>query len=97
MAIVSTLPRNLGLTGRKLAVVQAAITGTGSMATGLAGLITGGAVVSVANAATTVTTQVASVTSVTGGSVAVVVVDLQAAANAISAAPKNVNLWAIGS
>jgi hypothetical protein len=97
MAIVGTLRKALGA-GKKIAVVQSAVTGTGTIATGLQTVDTGGVQLTVANSATTVPTggSVAAVTSMTGASANVVVVDQQAAANAVAGGAKNVNLLAIG-
>ena len=97
MAIVGSLRPALGK-GKKLAVVQGAITGTGTIVTGLTSVDTGGVQLTVANSATTVPTggSVAAVTSMTGATANVVVVDQQAAANAVAGGAKNVNLLAVG-
>lgn len=96
MSIVANLPRAIGSDTRKLAVAQGAVTGTGGIATGLSSIDTGAAVASVANAPTTVTTQTCEISSISGGTVNIVVVDLQAAANAISGTARNINVIAVG-
>ena len=96
MSIIRNLVRGQGKTTGKISESQGAITGTGGIATGLGSIDTGGAFVAVANAATTVTTQSSSITSISGGTVNVVVVDQQAAANVIGASAKNVNVLAVG-
>ena len=76
---------------------QAAITGTGSLIfTGLATVIVGSEVVSVANAATTIPSAVAVETGLSGVTVSVVVIAPAAAANAISAVAQNVNVGVWG-
>ncbi|MBO3801765.1 MAG: hypothetical protein JTT12_05555 [Candidatus Brockarchaeota archaeon] len=78
----------------KVASGNATITGTGSINTGLSTILN--AVVCVANASTTIPTDVASITSISGGTINVVVVALQSAANAIETAAKTVNWIAFG-
>jgi hypothetical protein len=97
VAISGTLRKPLG-SGKKIAVVNSAITGTGAIATGLQTVDTGGVQLTVQNSATTVPTggSVAAVTSMTGASANVVVVDNQAAANAVAGGAKNVGLMAMG-
>lgn len=106
MGIIANLVRATGRSVRKFSVTQGAITGTGSIATGLTTVDTGGnfgsgnagtgAVATAQNSATTIPTTFASISSITGGSVAIVCVALAAAANTISAVATNVNVWAVG-
>ncbi len=98
MAIVGNLPKALGLTTRKVVAIQAAITGTGAIITPLTNIDPGSAQVTVQDAAITVPTDVASVSSVTDapGTVNVVVVELEAAANAIETAARQVGLLCTG-
>jgi|HubBroStandDraft_4_1064222.scaffolds.fasta_scaffold06260_5 hypothetical protein len=97
-ALVSTLPHAVG-GGRKLSVVQAAITGTGAITTGLVRLDTGGAVVTVANSATSLTTDVAEETSQSAGTVNVSVTKLTFSGPtiALEGSAINVNCWSTGS
>ena len=96
MAISGTLRKPLGA-GKKIAVVQTAITGTGAITSGLSSIDTGGAQVTVQNAETTITSNaLAAVTSISGGTVNVVVIALAAASNAVSGSAKNVGLVAVG-
>lgn len=97
MAIPGGLTRGFAKSQKKVAVVQAAITGTGAIASGLVSVDTGGAQVTVQNAETTITSNaLAAVTSISAGSVSVVVIALAAAANSVSGSAKNVGLVAIG-
>lgn len=96
-AIIGSLPRAVGA-GRKLSVVQAAITSTGTIATGLTTIDTGGFVVSSANSATSATLDVVSGTSKSGGSVSVAVALLTYSGPtiALDGGAKNVNCIATG-
>lgn len=97
MAIVGNLPKARGLGVRKISSTQAAITGTGAIATGLATIDAGGAVVSVANSSATTPWDVATITSISGGTVNVVVVNFTSVpAISAAAAPFNVNCIATG-
>lgn len=98
MAIVGSLTRGFAKSQIKVAAVQAAITGTGSITSGLSTINAGAAQLTVQNSATTVPTggSVAAVTSITTGNPSVVVVDQQAAANAVAGGAKNVGLLATG-
>lgn len=98
MPLLASLPRAVGY-GRKLSVTQASITGTGTIATGLVSLDTGGQVVTIANSATSATMDVAEMTSKSGGSVSVAVALLTFAGPtiALEAGAKLVNLIATGS
>ena len=100
MAIVGGLTRGFAKSQRKVAAVQAAITGTGTITSGLPSSVdAGSAQVTVQNSATTVPTggSTAAVTSISAaGVVSVVVIDQQAAANAVAAGAKNVGLLATG-
>jgi hypothetical protein len=107
MGIIANLDRASGQGARKLAVAQAAITGTGGIATGLSSIDTGGnfgagtagagAVVSAISSATTLPSTIASGTSISGGTVNVVGIALNSTpAIAISAVATNVNVMAVG-
>ena len=96
MAVYGALEKPYGKDGKvKVAAASASITGTGSIDTGLKEIF-GPAMACVQDAATTIPSEVASVTSVSGGTVNVVVVELQAAANAISTSAKTVGVIALG-
>ena len=96
MAVYGALEKPYGKDGKvKVAAASASITGTGSIDTGLKEIF-GPAMACVQDAATTIPSEVASVTSVSGGTVDVVVVELQAAANAISTSAKTVGVMALG-
>lgn len=84
--------------GRKnLSITQTAITGTGAVTTGLNSIDTGGAMTTVQNAETTITSNAGSaVTSISAGTVNVLVIAFAAAANSVSAAAKNLAVWAVG-
>jgi hypothetical protein len=103
MAIVANLPRAIGRGGvRKLFVGTAAITGTGSIITGLATIDPGSAMTTCQNSATTIPTNIATVSGVVNGpggtaTVSIVVVALQSAANAISTVAATVGLLCTGS
>jgi len=97
MTIIGDLPRPRRLGVNKIAGVTGAITGTGTLATGL-GTISY-AVASMLNAATTVPTQTVEITSISGGTVSVVVIDhtvTATAEHAVSGSAKNVTVIAIG-
>jgi hypothetical protein len=97
MAIVGNLPKGRGLGIRKISSTQAAITGTGAVATGLLTIDTGGAVACSANSALVTPWSFATITSIAAGTVNVVVVAFTSApAIAASAAPINVNVIATG-
>jgi hypothetical protein len=104
VAIVGGLTRGFAKSQRKVAAVQAAITGTGGITSGLGAsavgaVDTGSAQVTVQNSATTVPTggSTAAVTSISAaGVVNVVVIDQQAAANVVAAGAKNVGLLCTG-
>jgi hypothetical protein len=98
VAISGALRKPLGA-GKKIAIVQSAVTGTGAIATGLQTVDTGAVQLTVQNSATTVPTggSAAAVTSMTGASANTVVIDQQAAANVVAGGAKNVGLLAVGS
>ena len=98
MAIPGGLTIGRAKSQRKVAAVQAAITGTGAITSGLTTIDAGSAQVTVQNSATTVPTggSTAAVTSISTGTVNVVVIDQQAAANAVAAGAKNVGLLCTG-
>jgi hypothetical protein len=97
MALVANLPPALG-SQRKLAAVQTAITGTGAITSGLNTIDAGSAQLTVQNSATTVPTggSTGAVTSIAAGTVNAVVIDQQAAANAVAGGAKNVGLLCSG-
>jgi len=96
MTVYGALDKAFGKDGKvKVAAASASITGTGSITTGLKSIF-GPAMATVQDAATTIPTHVASVTSITGGTVNVVVIEAQAAANAIATAAKTVGVLALG-
>lgn len=98
MAIVGGLTIGTTKTEAKVAAVSSAITGTGSITSGLSSVDAGSAQLTVQNGATTIPTNVASgVSSITNGNPAVVVVALAAAANTISGVASNVGLLCTGS
>lgn len=86
--------RAIAAHGLKKSNVVASITGTGNV-TLKGSKINGSPMCSIQNAATTVTTNVAMITSVSGMAVAVVSVDLEAAANSIDAQAKNIAVEAL--
>lgn len=96
--VIAGLTRGFAKSQLKVAIVQAAITGTGAITSGLATVLAGGAHTTVQNSATTVPTggSTAAVTSISGGTVNTVVIDQQAAANVVAAGAKNVGLIAVG-
>lgn len=97
MAVLGLLPPARGLAGRKLSATQAAITGTGAIATGLSSIPAGGAVVSSANSAAVTPWSFATITAIAAGSVTVVVVAFTSTpAIAASLAAINVNCIAVG-
>jgi hypothetical protein len=98
MAIVGGLTRGLARSQRKVAAVQSAVTGTGAITSGLGTIDTGSAQLTVQNSATTVPTggSTGAVTSISAGTVNAVVIDQQAAANAVAAGAKNVGLLCTG-
>lgn len=97
MAIPGGLTRGFAKSQKKVAVVAASITGTGSITSGLVSVDAGGAQTTVQNAETTITSNaLAAVTSISGGAVSVVVIALAAAANSVSGSAKSVGLVAIG-
>lgn len=98
MAIPGGLTIGRAKSQRKVAAVQAAITGTGNITSGLSVIDAGSAQLTVQNSATTVPTggSTAAVTSITNGIVAAVVIDQQAAANVVAAGAKNVGLLCTG-
>jgi len=79
---------------RYLVYVEASITGTGSIDTGLSSI--DGAVVSVKDSGSSLPTYTASITSISGGTVNVVVTEHSSAANAVSSSAKTVTVIAIG-
>jgi hypothetical protein len=98
VAIVGGLTIGTTKTQAKVAAVQSAITGTGAMTSGLSAIDAGSAQVTVQNSATTVPTggSTAAVTSISTGTVNVVVIDQQAAANVVAGGAKNVGLLCTG-
>ena len=98
MAIVGGLSLGFARFQKKVAAVQAAITGTGAITSGLSKIDAGSAQLTVQNSATTVPTggSTAAVTSISAGTVNAVVIDQQAAANVVAAGAKNVGLLCTG-
>jgi hypothetical protein len=96
VAIPGGLTRGWAKSQKKVSVTQTSVTGTGAVTSGLASVDAGGAQATPQNAATTITTQSASVTSISGGTINVVVVDQQAAANVLGASAKNIGVVAVG-
>jgi hypothetical protein len=88
----------LGRAGKLMTATQSAITGTGSIATGLAAIDVGSTQAAVANSATSATTDIASITSVSAGAVAVAVTLLTFTGPTIAQETnaKNVNVLAVG-
>jgi len=80
---------------KKLVVISASITGTGSITTGLA--TADYAFATVQNAETALTSNaLVAVTSITGGTVAVVVIAQASAANSVSTVAKTGGVLAVG-
>lgn len=97
MAIVGGLTRGFAKSQRKVAAVSASITGTGAITSGLSSVDAGSAQVTTQNGATTLTTTgPAWVTSISGGTVNVALLQVAAAANAISAIAFNAGLLCTG-
>jgi hypothetical protein len=98
VAVVGGLTRGMAKSQRKLVAVQAAITGTGAITSGLSTIDAGSAQLTVQNSATTVPTggSTGAVTSISTGTVNTVVIDQQAAANVVAGGAKNVGLLATG-
>lgn len=97
MAIPGGLTRGLAKSQRKVAALNTSITGTGAITSGLLVIDVGSAQLTMQNAATTIPSDAcAAVTSIVTGTVNVLVVTLQAAANIVSVAAKNVGLLCTG-
>jgi hypothetical protein len=98
VAVVGALTRGLAKSQRKVVAGQTAVTGTGAITSGLSVLDVGSPQLTVQNSATTVPTggSTAAVTSVSTGTINAVVVDQQAAANAVAGGAKNVGWLATG-
>ena len=97
MTVYGALLKAEGKAGRiKVASATASITGTGSITTGLKSIF-GAAIACVQNAETTLPSNAtAAVTSTSGGTVNVVVISHDAAANAVSTTAKTVGVIALG-
>jgi hypothetical protein len=80
--------------GKKIAVVEASVTGTGDIDTGLTNVDY--AFSSVKDSGATLPTYTASITAISGGTVSVVVTEHAAAANAVATVAKTVEVIAIG-
>lgn len=91
--MIFDLNRALG-SGKKLAVVSASITGTGSIDTGLKKVDY--AVACVVDSGSSIPTHTASITGISGGSVSVVVTENQSSANAVASSAKTVVVFAVG-
>jgi hypothetical protein len=97
MVVYGALTKAAGKSGViKVAAASASITGTGSIDTGLK-TIFGPAMAAVQDAETTLPSNAtAAVTSVSGGTVNVVVISHDSAANAVSTTAKTVGVMALG-
>jgi len=97
VAIAGGLSRGFAKSQIKIAVGQTSVTGTGAITSGLSVILAGGAHTTLQNGATTVPADGPSwVSSISGGTINAVVATLQAAANIISVAAKNLGWVAVG-
>lgn len=93
--VIANLPQGVS-GGRKLYVSQKAITGTGTFATGLQSLESGGVLVSVANSGSALPFDTVAVTQVSGASLDVVVIQATGSGNIKETGAIQVNAWAVG-
>jgi len=94
MPLLGQLEKARGVGKRKVAVVAASVTGTGTISTGL-GTIEA-AVARLLDAESAIPSCGVEITGITGGDVSVVVVTHDSAANAVSTHAHNVQIEAIG-